>query len=1236
MTKKRIKKVFFLLLLFSCTAIHSLAQSDASGKEFYVAFGRNHMETSVNDGNVELILRITARVDTKVKLSFTENHSLDTSFDVPGGTIRDYILTRAQAVASYSGNMTWYQTKKKSIRVTATEPIILVMTNSANHSVEASRVWPVESWGTEYYSMGLSYYYYSSMYPDNNSFDNCNGYILIAKEDNTQIILYNTASGTENTTLNAGEIYYYHYPNANSMGTRIVSDKPIAFIQTNSQAAIYSAGPNPIPYNNYNLEQLPPTNQWGTKFIAPANNTGDDTESDYYAGFFRVFAKENTTITVRFTNNLVKTYTIAANRYADIILNIENLNGNTEPKNTSNACYITSNKPVGICSIHTQKKLGTWLSQPAIAWLPPLEQKTHNVLMSPLDFNSRHVYLEMHHFCTVIVPTANKENTTVSINGGPVLPIQNLPEFQWIANNIGGSGYSVGRYYLGASNKSGCGSNCKLNTTVLIDNPDGLIMLVYGHGGYTKYFYNAGSAFRDLEASFTVNGDAYYDMDGKAYCNTSDFIFKADPDTLTRIVWKLNGTEIPGSRNKITAKANDLPDGHYTVEMLVRNKTYTTHFYVGGSPVIWTPEANTGGTNEQKQNWNIRANWTPALVPTSCHTVYIPGNSTHYPKLTGQVACHDIYFIHGAELGRPDLLAYKKAHVQLNFDLKQSAQQKKNDKDLILKGTNTWDRMRFSADASAGPLSRERWHMLSSPLQGVVTGDLSFGGFPLTFLMKFGPVEKDGTNYSVGKWTTTYTSLIEPVTTNPTDGFAFYMYGYGINGNNTGCEESGSFGRLNESNYFPNRSGKDYGIKETNGILELPFFKDSTLLYSHRTQVYNPASNTSVFYSVNDGKNNSADFNKLMETNVSVTRKADNGNYRFAPEKDEAGSRKFQKIIHHPVNNLKDGDEFLAGNPYMSSIDMVRFLEDNVSSVDPSFRIWNGKISDFITCKYNKQTGKIISSDGSDMRYTAPFQGFFLKYKGTGNVSFNVETISTVRPAGSSFNLRSDQETRGENILRIKAENQFAASHAAIGYKEGASNGYVRGEDVQKLFSPYNYVPSVYSLADDVPVAINFINGAGEIIIPLGIKTEYTGKIKLTFTGMNNYTKASKIELIDALEGRTIDLTGKSSETYSFDNTKKGIQNGRFLLRIGTSMTGLPNIAGSDNLKIYGDSKGIFVISSPSDPVLQVIVYDFQGRKVFESASGAQYYPLQENIAHSSLIIKVITKNQAKTAKINY
>jgi len=546
---------------------------------------------------------------------------------------------------------------------------------------------------------------------------------------------------------------------------------------------------------------------------------------------------------------------------------------------------------------------------------------------------------------------------------------------------------------------------------------------------------------------------------------------------------------------------------------------------------------------------------------------------------------------------------------------------------LVLNSVSTTDRMLYSAAVSSAPIERERWYMLSVPLKDVVTGDLGFGGYPLTFLMKFGPVVKDNQNYPVGNWTTPYNMMVEPVASDITDGFAFYMYEYGNDtGDDTGCEESGHFGQANEMNYLPaNRQGMNFGLAETDGILELPFFADSTNLYAHRTQVYDGQQST-FYYILNDPSNALTGKTEILPRNT-----LHNDNYRFAPETYDSGKGKwiFNNPVQHTVAGLGIDDEFLVGNPYVSAIDMVKFLNNNSTSVYPSFRIWNGE--DFIDCTL--KANAITTTDGSDMNYVVPLQGFFLKYKGAGPVNFDVNTISTVIPVKSSINLRSAQTTKEENMLRIKAENAYAASYAIIDYKEGTSNGYVPGEDVGKLFSPNNNVPSVYSLKGEIPVDINFINNTGDIIIPLGIKTNLTGEIKLTFTGMDNYLKASKIELIDALANKTVDLTGKPSYTYSFNNTEKGISNGRFSLRISSSITALTDVDAIDTPNIYGNSKGIYVVSS--DPVQKLEVYDLTGRKLYESYLNASYYPLQNNLGNAPLIVKVMTNNSVKTAKIN-
>jgi len=1211
------------------------------GAKFYVAFGRNdtisvvkanpHNLESIDKANVELILRFTTFGETDVTLTFTDDSNLNKTVRVPAG-ISDYVLSVEEARAAYSGlgtNLVTNERKRKSIRVTATSPISLHAINSASTSVEATMVLPVENWGTEYYNVGIEPFKYADG-------SQCNGFILIASEDNTKIDITRNGVGgfvPYSVNLNEGEVYYYFQhsasPFSHMIGAYIKADKPIAYFEssTKSQLRLQSypdyADSKGIADNN-TFEQIAPVSHWGNRFILPTNYYG--------GGFVRIFANaENTQITVYYSDGASESFSLNdgwGNIYKDIRIT-------NESHTNSTSCYIVSDKPVCISTyLIPYMSNGTQSMQPAEAWLPPVGQKVRNILVSPLDLNDTHTYLKMRHDVMIITPTAGRENTTVSINGD--FPQTLNHPMTWVEDNIGESGYSFARYNLGEHE-----AGESLKTTFRFDNPNGVLVLAYGQGAYTSYFYAAGYGGRDSSTGFTVDDEDYFDMDGKAYCDVLSFEIKATySEKPASIVWKLNGEEIPDSRNKEKFTLSNLPDGYYTLSMTVPAiagiQTFTTHFYIGGGPVVWTPEMNILGTVADRQNWDDPRNWTPAVVPTACHNVYVPGNCRYYPQLTGPAECNNIYFMQGGELGRPDLLTYNEARVQYNLGLSQTQQARDNDdKNLVLKSTSTEDRMLFSAAVSK-PLERERWYMLSAPLRNVVSGDFAFGGFPLTFMRKFGPIIKEEVNYPVGSWTTPYNSYIETIA--PTEGFAFFMYGYdsksAVNSiRNRGCVESGSFNDLNDLDYLSaSLSGQNYGIRETNGILELPFFADETGIKAHRTQSYNPATQESDFYYIHDATGSV--FNAFTGKKETAIREEKNkGSYRFTPEEYKYGKWEFQNILNHPVSGLSNGNEFLAGNPYMSSINMVEFCKDNASTIEPEFYIWNGKAFD--SYSVNTTTGVVTPTVPGTSPYIAPQQSFILKYK-TGNVRFDVSKISTVRPVNYPSNLRSFVSAKEENILRIKAENNLAASHALIGYREDASIDFVQGKDVQKLFSPFAYVPEVYTLAGEIPANIHYIDNSIEAIIPLGLKTNQLGNTTFTFTGMEGYNQASKIVLMDMLLNKEIDLTGQPSFTYSFDNQVKGIQNDRFFIRFeAETTTTLPSLEKDENIQIYANMSGILINTPTFDPISQIEVYDLQGRRLYEEAlAEISYYQIPDIFNTHCVIVRVKTKNQVSSKKI--
>jgi len=505
-----IRTISFLLLLYIVTT-NVFSQVHNTGTNFFVAFGKNDTIAAPRQiwdqsklryyFNIEIILRITATAPGKVFFQFTEDPTLNDSISVSMGEIRDYRLSLNQTKAVY----TWRQPVPpgalnfKSLQIAATAPINVVAMSTTWNSVEASIVFPVSNLGKEYVHPDVT--------PAGSGHNN--SYIIVATEDNTTITQYNTMlpNLVYPKVMNKGEIYWYPFSGneANPKLTRVVADKPIAYFQSASRSPMGTL-------NNYTFEQIPPVDQWGTRFIVPATY---NELNKAYALYAKIIAKDNKTtkpidtikgsvIYVDMNGNTVKNESFSINthitnqRYHEVKIN-STLNYNAV------ACYVTTDKPVGITLHHAQRQNVQFDdAQPGVAWVPPVEQRVRNVLVSPLDFNGYHVFMPMRHYLIVVTPTVGRENTTISINGAPPIPIRQHNSFHpMVETNIGGSGYSVGRFYFGESYVFG-GNH--LNTKVLIDNPDGVLAYAYGQGNYTNYFYTVGAGARALSETFSISG----------------------------------------------------------------------------------------------------------------------------------------------------------------------------------------------------------------------------------------------------------------------------------------------------------------------------------------------------------------------------------------------------------------------------------------------------------------------------------------------------------------------------------------------------------------------------------------------------------------------------------------------------------------------------------------------------------------------------------------------------------
>jgi len=1189
--KLSIQKRMLFLIAFLCVFIGQLFSQDQTtrGTDFWLSFGKNWARTTVA---VNLQIKIATINATDVTITFTAGFGSDATViqHIPAGGVYTLDLNDQQKGWVYSdiAGMT-----RKSMHITSTELISVYALNQYQATADATNILPTPSLGVDYYQIS----YQSDSIVDGVYSD---GYTIVATVNNTEIY----EDGNWLVTLAAGEVFSNYWV-TDGTGKRITSNRPIAYFVTNQMVAI----PVGLLSRDHLYQQLAPVNQWGTRFLVP--NTVQE------IGRVRIVASQNGTMIAQMGGSIIS---------GNVFLNAGEF---VELEIGSSGCYISSNNPVAVCAYMVTQSYVTALTttykgDPAMAWIPPIEQSLTDVLLAPFVPSKTTNLVD--HYALIVTPTVDKDETTVSIGSGLANPISGVT---WVDNVV--SGYSFCSYQLLEDN------------SYLISNPSGLTVSGYGIGNIESYYYVSGSATRDLRAYYTINDIYYLEMESGEYCGNFHFhAFINYPMSSTpgHLRWFVNGVEQEDARDKVEWDRT-FSVSTRTIEMRVTHlsgyvESYTTTFnVVTDMVVVWTPENNTGGSDADKRDWHNNLNWTPTVIPSLCTDVYIPGDCSHYPLLTQEAECNDIYFIQGGELGRPDLLkTYNQARVHLNLGLTATSQDSDTDLDLVLDSYDSADRLLFSAGRST-PLNRERWYMLSSPLRNVVSGDLGFGGFPLTYMQKFGPVTKDATNYLVGEWTDTYTSMKEPLSL--TEGFAYFVYGYdsGSAANslrNRGCLE---FGNINDFAYFPERVG-GYGLKEINGILELPFYEDQFQREAHRTQKYNAVEDKSTFYYIADGTYPNAMYHQIVDKKDEVLRESSTkGNYRFIVEQNTLGAWQFTNPVYHSGTGLGSSTEFMVGNPYMSSLDMIEFYKDNSTLLEPQFRIWDG--TQFLSFEIDVLNNEILPSVFGESDYIAPMQAFFLVTKtdyANQNIKFDVTKISKVRPIGTPANLRSSNQEK--NVIRIQSTNGNLSSHALIAGREKASHSYQKGEDIYKLFSPSTQLPQVYTLADEIPLDMNFINTKGEITIPIGLKTDYKGVISLTFSGMNNYFQASKIEFMDVVGNKVIDITDEYSFTYSFNNQQEGISNGQFFLRFSSSPTDIFDVLLDNTISVYRNQSVLSVSSGLLDPIQRIVIYDLQGKVLRDVDSlNTNFYTITTPIESSVLIVQVTTKAGSKTVKLN-
>lgn len=494
----------------------------------------------------------------------------------------------------------------------------------------------------------------------------------------------------------------------------------------------------------------------------------------------------------------------------------------------------------------------------------------------------------------------------------------------------------------------------------------------------------------------------------------------------------------------------DLKPGIYY--LTVENPANQNSPYINGIELTIHPH-ETKWLGTTSTDWNTWGNWTNG-VPWDCSNVFIPANVEKYPVLsasgTEEYWCNNIHFAPGAELIGQSHLHYTQAFVDMN-------------------------------------LSSGAYHLISAPLQDMVTGDM--------FVAK-----------NVNDWETWRTTLSDGQHPN------FFMP---IDGDKHGNDDNSVYVEQRRNPYIYQRFWNSAVRNETltrsynttdNAITEFTDWSRSfnavetnyevgqgfALKAGDKTNAtpyhfhFPKSFSTYHYYGING--------NSLKESSITRT------------EQQTGRLWTAEQINELTLERKTSGTLYLFGNPFMAHINIKKFLDANrsVSSV----KVYK-----------DGQYVDITSSNGANGAQIAPMQAVFLT--ATEGTSLRVTLSEDMLEQGSS----STKLTREmPDQMRLTATSNGHSASCTIVSSSSGNDKFNSREDVTLLVgSEEGSGVAVYTIADGKALSIQRMKSATRI--PVGFYLKQTGDVSLTFDASDNTWNGWKLK--DEQTGRSYPINGR-------------------------------------------------------------------------------------------------------------
>jgi len=297
----------------------------------------------------------------------------------------------------------------------------------------------------------------------------------------------------------------------------------------------------------------------------------------------------------------------------------------------------------------------------------------------------------------------------------------------------------------------------------------------------------------------------------------------------------------------------------------------------------------------------------------------------------------------------------------------------------------------------------------------------------------------------------------------------------------------------------------------------------------------------------------------------------------------------------------------LVPNPYPSAINWGSSSGWVKSNIGATAWIWNSSGGNYTTLSGNS--------------YVPAGQSFIVMTSGT--------PVLTMNNNACVHNSLPFYKSTGDGMLRIAATANNYVDEAFIGFNSQATEGFDLDYDGFKLWGVTD-APQLWTESGDNRFTINQLPPPfGSLIVPLDFKTSYSGKVTLSFSGLENFDQSMPIRLEDKLNGSMTDL--RKSETYIFSHDPSNTEK-RFSLIFGYP-DGISD-KGTNDGKIWISGKSVFM--NPGDrkgTEGKLEIFDLLGQKLYSTNVNLDHLTCITPSVDGMVIVRLIADGKTCTAR---